>query len=236
MNTQTHSEDVVDLEEYAAAGRKPPTAKSYRIRIDKQQYVVHVPEMKGAEILALAGKSPERFKLYQQIRGTGQPQPVNPEQAVDFTEQGIERFKTLPVDSTDGLAEPRRAFRLSESDEAFLDGLGLRWEAVSYSGVKWVIVYGYGLAVGYNVAEADLAVRIEPDYPTAQLDMAYFAPALARADGKGINNLSGVTIDGRPFQQWSRHRTAGSVWRPGEDDLESHFLYIQSFLQSELGR
>ncbi len=90
--------------------------------------------------------------------------------------------------------------------------------------------------MGYNVAEADLAVRIEPDYPTAQLDMANFAPALTRADGRGINNLSGATIDGRAFQQWSRHRTAGSLWRPGEDDLESHLLYIQSFLLRELGR
>src|SRR5258708_21382861 len=120
-------EDVVDLEEYAAAGKKPPTAKTYRIRIDKEKYVVHVPEMTGAEILALAGKTPDRFKLYQQIRGAGQPQPVKPEQVVDFTEPGIERFKTLPVDSTDGLAEPRREFRLSEGDAAFRDSLALPW-------------------------------------------------------------------------------------------------------------
>lgn len=232
----TDQEEVVDLEEYAKAGKAPPRAKAYRIRIDKQQYVVHVPQLKGSEILALAGKTPDRFKLYQQVRGGGQPQPVKPEQVVDFTEPGIERFKTLPVDSTDGLAEPRRQFRLSEADEAFLDGLGLRWEAISYGGAKWIIVYDYALPVGYNVAKADLAVRIEPDYPTAQLDMAYFTPALSRSDGKSIKNLSPVSIDGRAFQQWSRHRTAGSTWRPGEDDLESHFLYIQSFLHRELGR
>ena len=230
------TEEVIDLEEYATAGKKPPKAKAYRIRIDKEHFVVHVHSMKGREILELVKKTPDRFKLYQQVRGGGQPHPIGPDDVVDFTTPGVERFKTLPVDSTDGLAEPRRQFRLAESDEAFLDGLGLRWEALLYGGAKWIVVYGYGLPVGYNVAKADLAVRIEPDFPTAQLDMAYFAPSLSRIDGKGINNLSPAQVDDRPFQQWSRHRTAGSIWRPGEDDLESHFLFIQSFLQRELGR
>ena len=144
----------------------------------------------------------ERFKLFQQMHGGGQPQRIELDQSVDFTTPGIERFKTLPVDSTDGLAKPRRDFRLPESDEAFLDSLGLRWEAVIDQGVN----------------------------------MASFCPALARADGKGINGLSGHVLDVRNFQQWSRHRTAQNPWRPGEDDLQSHVLLVEHWLCHELTR
>lgn len=228
--------DVVDLEEFAKAGKKPPKAKSYRIRIDKTLYVVHVDHMTGRQLLELAGKAVDRFKIYQQIHGGGQPQPIGLDQTVDFTTPGVERFKTLPIDSTDGLADPKRDFQLPEGDVGFLESLGLRWDAVKDGDAKWVIVYGFGLPAGYNVALTDLAVRIAPDYPTAQLDMAYFAPALARADGRGINGLSPLNIAGRGFQQWSRHRTGTSAWRAGVDDLESHFLYIQDFLQRELLR
>ncbi|MBI5912416.1 MAG: hypothetical protein HY848_21000 [Betaproteobacteria bacterium] len=170
------------------------------------------------------------------MHGGGQPQRIELDQSVDFTTPGIERFKTLPVDSTDGLAKPRRDFRLPESDEVFLESLGLRWEAVIDEGVKWVIVYGYPLPQGYNVSTVDLALRIAPDYPTAQIDMASFCPALVRADGKGINGLSGHVLDVRNFQQWSRHRTAQNPWRPGEDDLQSHVLLVEHWLHHELTR
>ncbi len=192
--------------------------------------------MTGRQLLERASKPVDRFKIYQQIHGGGQPLPVGLDQPVDFTTPGVERFKTLPVDSTDGLADPKREFQLPEEDVQFLNGLGLRWEAIKDGDAKWIIVYGFGLPTGYNVASADVAVRIAPDYPTAQLDMAYFAPALARKDGRGINNLSSLKIAGHDFQQWSRHRTGPSAWRPGEDDLEAHFLYIQDFLQRELAR
>lgn len=228
--------DVVDIEEFAKANKKPPKAKAYRIRIDKTRYVVHVDHMTGRQLLELAGKSVDRYKIYQQISGGGQPQPIGLNQTVDFTAPGIERFKTLPIDSTDGLVDPKRDFQLSEGDAEFLENLRLRWEAVKDGDAKWVIVSAFGLPAGFNVAKVDLAVRIAPDYPTAQLDMAYFAPALARADGRSINGLSMTSIAGLPFQQWSRHRTGTSAWRAGVDDLESHFLYIQDFLQRELLR
>lgn len=228
---------AIDLEEFAKSGKTPPLASSYRIRVDKLVFTVNVSHMTGRQILTLAGKVPvERFKLFQQMHGGGQPQRIELDQSVDFTTPGIERFKTLPVDSTDGLAKPRRDFRLPESDEVFLESLGLRWEAVIDEGVKWVIVYGYPLPQGYNVSTVDLALRIAPDYPTAQIDMASFCPALVRADGKGINGLSGHVLDVRNFQQWSRHRTAQNPWRPGEDDLQSHVLLVEHWLHHELTR
>lgn len=104
MNTTdvTIDQDVIDIEEYAKAGKKPPKAKNYRIRIDKDRYVVQVGEMTGRQILELAGKNPpERFRLDQKLHG-GQTKKIELTEVVDFTAQGVERFMTLPLDQTEG--------------------------------------------------------------------------------------------------------------------------------------
>jgi hypothetical protein len=49
-------EEIIDLEEWAKAGKKPKKAKRYRIRIDKDYYVVEVHSMTGH---ALAEKTPK---------------------------------------------------------------------------------------------------------------------------------------------------------------------------------
>lgn len=94
--------DVIDLEEYARTEQKPPKAKRYRIRIDKQHFVVEVSEMTGRQILELAGKQPpDRFRLDQKLHG-GQTKKIELDEVVDFTTPGIERFMTLPLDQTEG--------------------------------------------------------------------------------------------------------------------------------------
>ena len=63
-------EELVDLEECAARGHKPPKAKRYRIRIDGEKYVVSVASMTGRELLELAGKKPpEKFMIVEKVRG-----------------------------------------------------------------------------------------------------------------------------------------------------------------------
>lgn len=100
--TETDTGEIVDIEEYAKAGRKPPKAKSYRIRIDKNQYVVNVSEMTGRELLNLAGKVPAtNYLIYQTLHG-GEPRKIGLDEKVDFTTPGVERFRTLPLDQTDG--------------------------------------------------------------------------------------------------------------------------------------
>jgi hypothetical protein len=98
----TVEEEVIDLEEFAKAGKKPPRAKKYRIRIDKQKYVVEVPGMTGRQILDLAGKTPvERYMLSQKLHG-GQVKPIGLDEPVDFTTPGVERFMTMAKDQTEG--------------------------------------------------------------------------------------------------------------------------------------
>ncbi len=94
-------EELIDLEEWAKAGKKPKHAKSYRIRIDKEYKVVTVQSMTGREILALVGKTPDKYLLSQKLRG-GLVEPIGPDQVVEFHRHPIERFQTLALDPTEG--------------------------------------------------------------------------------------------------------------------------------------
>ncbi|MBV8646335.1 multiubiquitin domain-containing protein [Paludibacterium sp.] len=225
--------DVVDVEAYLAAGKPVPKGKKYRIRIDKQLYVVAVSEMTGQQILALAGKTPDKYLLRQKIHGA--VHPVAPEQEVSFLAPGVERFMTIPNEVQEGEpAAQRLQFKLLAADLGYLNSLGLRWEAVLDGQVMCAVIYDWPLPDGYNVQVADVHVRMNAGYPDVQIDMAYFVPALARRDGRPINGLTTMQFDGRQWQQWSRHRTANSPWRVGEDDLSTHMGYVFAWLEAEL--
>ena len=93
--------EVIDLEEFAKAGRTVPRCRRYRIRIDRERFVVETPSMTGREILGLVDKTPEEFMLSQKFCG-GQVKRIAPDEVVDFTAPGVERFMTLPLDPTEG--------------------------------------------------------------------------------------------------------------------------------------
>jgi hypothetical protein len=94
--------DLVDVEEYGKRNEKPPKAKKYRIRVNKQHFTVDVPQMTGREILTLAGKTPaENYKLQQKLHG-GQVKVIQASDVVDFTAPGVERFQWFPLTETEG--------------------------------------------------------------------------------------------------------------------------------------
>ncbi|EDX79648.1 MAG: hypothetical protein DCF29_00115 [Alphaproteobacteria bacterium] len=131
----------------------------------------------------------------------------------------------------------RRAFRLPEMDETFLDGLGVAWDTIQEGGVQWLILTAYRLPQGYDHAAVDIAIQISAGYPAAALDMAYLTPPVRRRDGRPINcTESRSTIDGRVWQMWSRHRTPENPWIHGEDDLASHVHYMDAWLAAEFER
>jgi hypothetical protein len=95
-------EVLIDIEEYFKTDRKPPRARSYRIRVDREHLVVHAETITGRGILELAGKvPPERFTLRQKLRG-GHLRKIELDGVVDLREPGVECFKTLPRDQTEG--------------------------------------------------------------------------------------------------------------------------------------
>lgn len=102
QNSDEPLHDEIDVEEYGKRGERPPRARRYRIRIDRERFIVHVPNMTGRELLVLAAKTPpERFTITQKLRG-GAVRPLGLDDVADFTEPGVERFMTLPLDQTEG--------------------------------------------------------------------------------------------------------------------------------------
>lgn len=76
-------------------------SNTYKIRIDKTNFDLEAQSLTGTALLALVNKTPDKFKLIQRLHG-GQTKPVGPNESVDFTEPGVERFMTLPLDQTEG--------------------------------------------------------------------------------------------------------------------------------------
>lgn len=100
-NTNVELLEEVEVEAYAKRGEPVPPAHRYVIRIDKETKIVTSPLLTGREILALVGKTPETHKLYEIVRGH-QPKPIGPDETVDLRAPGVERFTTMPRDTTEG--------------------------------------------------------------------------------------------------------------------------------------
>ena len=130
----------------------------------------------------------------------------------------------------------RRSFQLAEEDEECLAAFGRPWEAMIENEVKWLIFPDYPIPEGYNHRTATAALRIPPSYPDDQIDMVYFHPALALMSGRSIAQLTALALDGKQYQQWSRHRTGTNPWRPGLDNVCTHLLLVNSWLERELGK
>jgi hypothetical protein len=95
-------DDIIDLEEFARLGKQPPLAKGYRLTVNGKPFVVHDPKPTGAEILTLAGLLPVNdYTLRVKVAGE-QPRKVPLNEHVDLRKAGIEKFKALPRDQTEG--------------------------------------------------------------------------------------------------------------------------------------
>lgn len=95
-------DEIIDLEQFSKEDKKPPKNQKYRIKVDREKFVVNEECLTGREILELAGKvPPEQFQLRQKLRG-GQVEKIGLEEKVDLTVPGIEKFITIPLDQTEG--------------------------------------------------------------------------------------------------------------------------------------
>ena len=229
--------EEVDVEEYVRSKRPIPHANRYVIRIDKEKRVVHTPILTGRQILALVGKTPDKFKLYEHFPGK-QPEPIQPDQEVHLHKHHVERFTTMAKDTTEGrnVATLRREFRLPAGDEQYLDSLLLQWETIRDAGLLWLLIHDWILPAGYNVPLVRVALQIPGGYSDSQIDMVYFLPHLQRVDGRPIAALSTQLITSENYQRWSRHRTGANPWRPGVDDVSTHLTLIHDWVTRELMR
>ena len=95
-------DDIIDLEEYAKLGKRPPLAKGYRFKVNGDSYVVHDPTPTGLEVLTLAGLLPAK-EYTLRVKFVGErPRKVGLDEKVDLRRAGVEKFKALPRDQTEG--------------------------------------------------------------------------------------------------------------------------------------
>lgn len=226
--------EIADLEALAKSDKRPPKAKKYRIRIDKEHFMVEKPSLTGRELLILAGKQPDCYDIFMMIRKIPKPVKIELDEVVDFTKPGIERFVTLPREQKDGRGA-RKDFLLPAEDVEFLDNKGLHWETLTENGLNWLIIYGFPIPTGYSSESVDIGLQISPAYPATEIDMAYFNPQLTRKSGRPISCISQQPIDGKIYQRWSRHRNPGE-WRPGLDNISTHLILVENWLEKELNR
>ena len=94
--------EVVDLEEFARLGKRPPLSVGYRIRVNGEPITVEKPRVTGREVLTLAGLLPaENYTLRVKFAGE-KPRKVELDEFVDLRHPGVEKFKALPRDQTEG--------------------------------------------------------------------------------------------------------------------------------------
>lgn len=93
--------EVVDLEEYACSGKPiPKRVKYYLIKVDKEKIRVQSP-ITAEEILIAAGLDPCEYHIQQKFKG-GKREKLEPNQTVDLSKPGIERFESVPKEACNG--------------------------------------------------------------------------------------------------------------------------------------
>lgn len=195
----------------------------------------HEPTINVRMALEQAGIDPD-LGWNIRLKVQGQPKrPVELTDNIDLTTPGIERLKLIPknINNGENAQQIRRQFALLAKDEAYLTGLGLFWETI-YDGRRWLLITGYALPAGYQQVSCSVAIEIPQNYPTAELDMFYCDPPLTRISGTQIPQTEHhQIIDGRTFQRWSRHRSAGD-WSPQRDSVLSHMGMVEESIAKEV--
>lgn len=106
MKTNEETEEIIDeigdLEEYTKKGQPPPRCRGYRFKVNGQPYVVEAPIVTGNEVLTIAGKTPPTAYTLRVKMAGHRPRKVDLDEEVNLRHPGIEKFKALPRDQTEG--------------------------------------------------------------------------------------------------------------------------------------
>lgn len=227
--------EVVDLEEYAKAGKTPPRADTYRFKVNDIVCTWNEPTITGRQILEQAKLLPPKDYTLREKVHDQPPRRIELDEIVELCRHGLEKFRAIKKEQKEGEAQGRRMASVLEQDRLFLDRLGLPWEVV-VEGNTWVLIHGYPLPNGYTAKHVTLAIRMETGYPMTQLDMMYVFPPIARTDGRAIANANiAQQLDRKTFQGWSRHRTPANPWVPGQDSFETHYYLVEECFRKEVG-
>lgn len=116
---------------------------------------------------------------------------------------------------------------LLPEDEAYLQRQQYSYSVAAESGYTCVVIRGYPLPAGYQVAHTDLLLRLPGGFPDAAPDMWWCNPEARLASGQYPPNTNVIEAYlGQTWQRWSRHYPPGQ-WRPGRSGLESFLATIR---------
>lgn len=101
MDANIENTEIIEVEIYAREGKEVPKKKKYKIRVDKEKFTISNETISGLEILSLVHKQSESFYIYQHFH-KGQTKLIKPEDIVDLTAPGVERFSTMKIENTEG--------------------------------------------------------------------------------------------------------------------------------------
>lgn len=206
----------------------------YKFKVNNSLYETDAECPTGADILNIAGfEDPTCYDLILVRRG--KDELIKNDQEVCLSDPGVERFRVRPKKVKDGFQGGECPLPLKDIEylnKEFKD----RWILKRQDNLNLLRIQGFEVPEGYIVKNTEMIIIIPDRYDSVQLDMAYFKPALSRADGHGINRLTPRIFAGESFQQWSRHRDNDNPWIIGVDSIESHVELIRFFLRKELER
>jgi len=170
------------------------------------------------------------------LKTAAERRQVELDETIDLTLPGIEKLRLTPREINNGASNARpREFALLPSDETGLSERQFDWSALVDQGRQWLLLHDVDLPQGFNARTATIAVEVPASYPMAEIDMFYCQPPLARADGRPIPQTEVMqSIGGSTFQRWSRHRGAGSPWRPGNDNVLTHLTLVDASIAREV--
>ena len=117
---------------------------------------------------------------------------------------------------------------------SFSKSYGLPWETI-VDGSQWVLIHDFPTHEGYNHARVTAAIRMETGYPQHRAQHGVFLSG-ARAEGRqgrSAQREAMQALDGKTFQRWSRHRTPQNPWKTGRDNLGTHVILIEDWLERE---
>lgn len=98
MSKAQENVEIIDLEDFSKEGKTVPKGKRYRFKVDNEKFVTNSESLSAEEILKIAGVNKEEFYLQKKVKEKGL-EVLCFNEKVDFTEPGVESFKTLRVNN-----------------------------------------------------------------------------------------------------------------------------------------
>lgn len=232
------SKDMLDLAK-PGVERIVTKPRTWKLRVQGVTLEFSTPVVKVADAMKEAGFDPNKaWHIYLLVEGQNK-QEVTSDYMLDLRTPGLEKIRLMQrnVDNGDGQQyKAQREFELLAADNRYLDSSGLRWETILCGERRWLLIHDYQLLPGYTPAVTQLALDIPTDYPSAQIDMFYFSPAVVRTDGIPIPSTQvTANIDGVVYQGWSRHRNGSNPWDQFTDNVATHLALVESCLAREFG-